>query len=94
MTASLQAMAAKYIWWQTPEEAALRPRRVVAQVMDLGTFADVRALEKMVGPEALTEVIRRAEPGWFSPRSWHFWHRRLGLASTGVVPALPVRCFA
>jgi hypothetical protein len=94
MTAPLQAMAAKYIWWQTPEEAARRPRRVMAQVMDLGTFADVRVLEKLVGAEALTEVVRHAEPGWFSPRSWHFWHRRLGLAAGGVVPAMPVRHFA
>jgi len=94
MTASLQAMAAKYIWWQTPEEAARRPWRVMAQVMDLGTFADVRALEKTAGSEALAEVVRHAEPGWFSPRSWHFWHRRLGLAPTGEVPALPVRRFA
>jgi hypothetical protein len=86
--------AAKYIWWQTPEEAALRPRRVMAQVMDLGTFADVCDLEKVAGPDALADVIRHAEPGWFSPRSWHFWHRRLGLASAGAVPAMPVRRFA
>ena len=86
-------MAAKYIWWQQPEEAAQRPQRVMAQVMDLGTFADVRALEKAAGPAALAEVIRGAEPGWFSPRSWHFWHLRLGLAGVGAVPALPTRSF-
>jgi hypothetical protein len=94
MVPALHAMAAKYIWWHTPEEAARRPGRVMAQVMDLGTFADVRVLEKAVGAEALAEVIRHAEPGWFSPRSWHFWHRRLGLARDGAVPALPVRHFA
>ena len=94
MTSVLHDWAAKYIWWQTPEEAALRPQRVMAQVMDLGTFADVRSLEKTAGPEALAEVTRHAEPGWFSPRSWHFWHRRLGLVPVGAVPALPVRRFA
>jgi hypothetical protein len=92
MTVPIRDWAAKYIWWQTPEEAARYPRRVMAQVMDLGTFADVRALEKLVGPEALAAVIRHAEPGWFSARSWHFWHRRLGLAVAGVVPAMPARC--
>jgi hypothetical protein len=94
MTFPLHAMAAKYIWWQTPAEAAQRPRRVMAQVMNLGTFADVRVLEKAAGPTALAEVLRDAEPGWFSPRSWHFWHHRLGLVKSGVVPALPVRHFA
>ncbi len=91
---AIQAMAAKYIWWQTPEEAARRPRRVMAQVMELGTLPDVRALEKAVGADTLAEVIRHAEPGWFSLRSWHFWHCRLGLARRGGVPALPVRRFA
>jgi len=94
MTAPVQALAAKYIWWQTPEEAAQRPRRVIAQVMNLGTFADVRALEKNAGPAALAEVLRGAEPRWFTPRSWHFWHRRLGLVKSGPVPALPTRRLA
>jgi hypothetical protein len=94
MTSAIHAWAARYIWWQKPEEAMRWPRRVMAQVMDLGTFADVRSLEKLVGAEVLAEVIQHAEPGWFSPRSWNFWHCRLGLAVDGVVPAMPVRRFA
>lgn len=94
MPAPLHDLAAKYIWWQTPEVAELQPLRVMAQVMDIGTFADVRTLEETVGSQALVEVIRHAEPGWFSPRSWHFWHRRLGMADSGNVPHLPARCFA
>ena len=95
MEVPIHALAAKYIWWQAPEEAARRPQRVMAQVMDLGTFADVRMLEKTAGAQALAEVISQAEPGWFSPRSWHFWHCRLGLVQSGrPVPALPVRRFA
>ena len=75
-------------------EAALRPQRVMAQVMDLGTFADVRLLEKTAGPDALAEVLRHAEPGWFSPRSWHFWHRRLGSAVAAAAPAMSARRLA
>lgn len=91
----IHALAAKYIWWQAPEEAARRPRRVMAQVMDLGTFADVRTLEKTAGAQALADVIDQAEPGWFSARSWHFWHHRLGLVPSGrPVPDLPMRRFA
>ena len=94
MTPALRDWAAKYIWWQTPGEAARRPRRVMAQVMNLGTLADVRALEKLVGAEASAEMVRHAEPGWFSPRLWHFWHCRLGSAVAGAVPAMPVRRLA
>jgi len=39
----------------------------MAQVMDFGTFADARTLERAAGPDALDDVIRHAEPGWFSP---------------------------
>ena len=93
MQSLVHALAAKYIWWQVPEEAAARPLRVMAQVMDLGTYEDVRKLEKSAGEQTLAEVVRQAEPGWFSPRSWHFWHHRLGLVGSGRVPDLPVRRF-
>lgn len=72
MTPAIRDCATKYIWWQAPEEAALRPRRVMAQVMNFGSFADVRDLEKAAGPDALADVIRHAEPGWFSRGSGIF----------------------
>lgn len=89
---SLKPFAAKYIWWQTPEEAVRRPQRVMAQVMDIGDFEDVLALEKMVGDEVLIEVLKNAEAGWFRPRSWNFWHLRLDLiAPLEDPPPLPTR---
>jgi hypothetical protein len=39
----IKALARKYIWWETPDEAALQPERVIAQVMNIGDFADVQA---------------------------------------------------
>ena len=94
MDAPIHTLAVRYIWWKTPEEASRSPRRVMAQVMNLGTYPDVRTLEKTVGAEKLAEVLRLAEPGWFSPRSWHFWHRRLRIVRSGPVPALPARQLA
>ena len=88
---TLRKFAAKYIWWQSPEEAVQFPRRVAAQVMDLGNFEDSQELIRVCGPGKLSEVIRHAQAGWFSPRSWHYWHYRLHLAEVGQVPALPVR---
>jgi hypothetical protein len=79
----LKRMAARYIWWKTPEEALEMPERVVAQVMDIGDFDDVQALADAVGDEYLRQVILNGEAGMFSGRSWVYWHYRLGLANPG-----------
>ena len=39
--ACLRALAPRYVWWKTPDEAMEYPHRVAAQVMNLGTFDDL-----------------------------------------------------
>lgn len=90
----LQRLAAKYVWWKTPEEALRQPERVVAQVMDIGDYDDVQALAKQADDEYLREVLTHAEAGQFDPRSWAYWHYRLGLCEHGKVPAMPPRRIA
>jgi hypothetical protein len=92
--ATLMPLARKYLWWKTPEEAVAFPDRLVAQVMNIGDFADVVALAEQVGDDALRGVLVRGEAGQFSARSWAYWHYRLGLATVDQVPPLPVRRFA
>ncbi|MFM7393411.1 MAG: hypothetical protein ACKO22_03380, partial [Cyanobium sp.] len=62
----------------SPEQSPRHPARVIAQVMELGDF---------------DSVLQRAQPGWFSPRSWTCWQRKLALAPSGTVPPLPQRRF-
>lgn len=90
----LRPYAKRYIWWQTPDEALHMPQRVIAQVMNLGTFEDMQKLAKEVGDDVLSDVIAHAEPGQFTPRAWAYWHYRLNLADVDQVPELPVRRFA
>jgi hypothetical protein len=90
----LKPLASKYIWWKTPEEAVGMPERVIAQVMNIGDYADVQALVSKVGEVVLRDVLTHAEAGQFNERSWAYWHYRLGLSSVDDVPALPVRKFA
>jgi hypothetical protein len=86
---------AKYIWWKTPEEAVARPERLYAQVMDIGDYEDVLRLVKLVGEGTLRRVLTHAEAGQFNPRSWAYWHYRLGLIkSRDPVPEMPRRVFA
>lgn len=87
----IKPLARKYVWWKTPDEAALQPERVIAQVMNLGDFEDVQALNVAVGDAALADVLTHAQVGEFTPRSWAYWHYRLRLAQPGQVPAMPAR---
>jgi hypothetical protein len=90
----LTYFARKYIWWQAPETAVAKPHRVIAQVMNLGTFEDVRALLHQVDEGEFRKVLREARPGEFSERSWHYWHLVLGMTQPDAVPPMPVRRFA
>ena len=90
---ALKALAGKYIWWKTPEEAVAMPQRVIAQVMNIGDYADVQALAVQIGDDALRDTLAHAEAGQFNERSWAYWHYRLGLATLDHVPDIPVRRF-
>ena len=84
----------KYIWWKTPDDALQYERRLIAQVMNLGSWEDTRRLETTFGPEKLVDALEKADAGWFTPRRWNFWHYRLGLTQyPDDMPALPVRRF-
>ena len=91
----IRALARRYLWWLPPDEALAQPQRVIAQVMDLGTWADCAALEAHFGRALMRKTLRHAEPGWFRPRSWVYWHFRLGLTPWGQeAPPSPSRRFA
>lgn len=90
----LTPFARKYVWWMTPEEAITMPERIVAHVMNIGDYYDVQALATLVGDDYLRTVLRRAEIGQFTPRSWAYWHYRLGLAAPNQVPTMPERILA
>lgn len=92
-TPTLKHMASKYIWWKTQDEALVTPSRVVAQVMNIGDYADVQQLASEVGDDVLRDVLTHAQAGQFGARSWAYWNYRLGLASVDNVPPLPARKF-
>jgi hypothetical protein len=89
----LSYFARKYIWWQTPETPVASPHRVIAQVMNIGTFDDAQALLRQVGEAEFKETLREARPGEFSERSWHYWHLVLGVTQPDTIPPMPVRRF-
>ena len=92
--ALLEAWAARYIWWKPVPDAMGYPRRIIAQVMNIGDYEDIQALIEDFGEEALRDVVRHAEAGEFNARSWAYWHHRLSLVSLDArapMPPLPTR---
>lgn len=89
----LKPLASKYIWWKSPDEALAMPQHLIAQVMNMGDYADVQAMAEQLGDPLLRQVLAQAQAGQFNARSWVCWHYRLGLADVDQVPPLPVRSF-
>jgi hypothetical protein len=89
----LTYFARKYIWWQAPETAVMSPHRIIAQVMNIGTFDDAQALLGRVGEADFKQALREARPGEFSERSWHYWHLVLGVTQLDTIPPMPLRRF-
>ena len=91
----LAAMAKRYVWDATEAEALGFADRTIRRVMDLGTLDDVLQLEPVLGRDRLIACLRSAPAGALRPRSWWFWHYRLGLTSAeDDPPPLPIRTFA
>ena len=84
-------LASKYIWWAPIGDAPPTAERVIAQVMDIGGYDDIRRLETALGFERLAEVMIEAAPGWISPRSWGFWRGRLTRETSRAIPQQPPR---
>ncbi len=92
--ALLAQWAARYIWWKSAPDALRSPGRIIAQVMNIGDYADLQALIECFDVDALREVVRHAEAGQFNARSWAYWHYRLGLIPLDAqarIPPLPAR---
>ena len=81
------AMARKYVWWQPPEVTLKDRRLLLAQMMNLGTVADLRWLLSRVPTSELRGVLRDPPTGIFNGRSWNFWHLRFGSMPAPKLPA-------
>ena len=63
--ASLSAqLARKYIWWDRDSLPNVPRRRIVAQVMNLGTYEDVQALVSAVRENPLVDANRASRTGF------------------------------
>ena len=88
MSPDLLRLAAKYVWWEPPERALERRTLLICQLMQLGSWDDVREARHSFGDGAFQEALEHAPSGVLDARSWTYWHRFYGRVP---VPPLPVR---
>jgi hypothetical protein len=89
-TTTLEVIARRVAWWKTPTEALANTDDFLCRVMTFGLWTDVISVAIVFGDDALRRALKQAPAGVFDPRSWHYWHYRLGFDE---VPELPKREF-
>jgi hypothetical protein len=83
----LTRLSRRYVWW-LPEEP---PRALLlCQLMQLGTYDDVRSARRLFGDDAFREALRNAPPGVIDARSWNFWHLFFGIQPVPPMPSRPL----
>jgi hypothetical protein len=65
------------------------PKKLLCQILSLGTAEDYLAALGIWGEEAFRQALRTALPGAIDDRSWAFWHRYYGME----IPPPPRRNF-
>lgn len=87
----ISELEARFFWWEPVAGAPRSPIRILAQAMNLASFAEVRRLEKRLGAPLLSAAMLAAEPGWLNDRSWEFWRGRLSFLTGHAIPEEPPR---
>ena len=74
MSVTLEAVAARVVWWKPTAEALADRRHFLARVMTAGTFDEVRCVQAHFPLEAFRAVLDDPPAGVFDPRSWAYWN--------------------
>lgn len=90
LTEELAKVAQRVVWFEPPDEALADPIRFVTYAMTYGTHDDMNVIRRYLSDAELREVLSHAPPGIFDPRSWAYWHLKLGQYPP---PPLPTRTF-
>ena len=89
-TSRAEALARRYVWWQSPSQTLADSAKLLCQILNIGTAEDYLAALEIWGEQAFRDALRNALPGALDDRSWAFWHRYYGME----IPPPPRRSFA
>lgn len=87
-------LARRYLWWMDVPTNDAQVDRLVIQIMDIGDFDETKELLDALGTQRFCDALKGALPGQIRPKSWAYWHYRLGLINIDETPPrMPVRAF-
>jgi len=84
----LLAVAKRFFWFGTPEDALEFPLRFLTYAMTYATDEDIEILRKYFSDEDFKAALNDPAPGIFDQSSWAKWNQHYGRTP---VPALPKR---
>ena len=79
MGSQMEALALRYVWWQSAEETLASPETLLRQILKIGTADDYVAGRSYWGERAFRRALASAPAGSLDERSWAFWHRHYKL---------------
>lgn len=88
LTEEVRAVSRQVIWFEEPEQAISDPVRFLIYAMTYATFENMQIIRQHVTDDEMREALRNAPPGIIDPRSWSYWHLKLGQYPA---PELPIR---
>ena len=77
-TNELVKVAKRVIWFEQLEESLADPVRFATYAMTYGTHEDMKVVRQYMSDDDLREALEKAPPGIPDPRSWAYWHLKLG----------------
>jgi hypothetical protein len=78
-TSKREALALRYVWWQSAAETLASPDTLLRQILKMGTADDYVDACALWGEQAFKRALASAPAGSLDERSWAFWHRHYGL---------------
>jgi hypothetical protein len=78
LTPETEAIARRIVWFEPPSQSLADPIRFMAYAMATATHEDMNVIRRYLSEEDFREALDNAPPGIIDPRSWAYWHSKLG----------------
>jgi hypothetical protein len=90
LTPDTESLARRLVWFEEPGEALSDPFRFAAYALARATHEDMNLLRRFLTDDDLRDALDHAPAGIIDPRSWAYWHAKLGRYPA---PPMPTRRF-
>ena len=83
---TLQEVARRVVWFDSPEQTLSNPPLFLAHLMVYGTLEEVLAVKQHFTDRDFQNVLDNPPAGIFDPRSWAYWNLVFGNQPSTPLP--------